>query len=187
MFCAPGRFRNINPAGSTTVIGMRGLVRLKIGGKLIVDPIDYRLERSGHGRIVVTLRDTNGLCAAFAGDGHVTNLDASAFCSPLLTLVHGTQLLERGIVERLLQPFELRGIEFARIDVRFGLLFLIALLHVKGAVGFHDDAVVAMDGRGNHLLACAKQVALSENSGSKKMRSAVTRSVEFIVCKTHGK
>ena len=72
------------------MIGMRGLVRLEIGGELIVDPIDHRLERSGHRRIVVALRDTDGLATIFAGDGHVANLNARAFSSSLLTLVHGT-------------------------------------------------------------------------------------------------
>src|SRR3954447_24510638 len=102
MFCTPGRFRNINPAGSTTVIGVRGLVWLEVGGKLVVDPIDHWLQRSGHGRIVVALRDSNRLTAAFAGDGHVADLDARALGGSLLPLMHGAQLLERGIGERLL-------------------------------------------------------------------------------------
>ena len=166
MFCTPGRFRNINSARSSAMIGMRGLVRLEIGGKLIVDPIDDRLQRAGHRRIVVALGDPDGLAASFAGDGHVANLDARAFCRSLLPLVHGAQLLERGIVERLLQLFELRGIEFAGVDVRLGLLFLIALLHVEGAVRFYDDAVVTMDRGGDDLLPCAKEVTLGESGGS---------------------
>ena len=166
MFCAPGRFRNINPARSSAMIGMRGLVRLKIGGKLIVDPIDHWLQRSGHGRIVVALRDTDGLATIFTGDGHVANLHASAFSSSLLALVHGTQLLERGIVERLLQLVELRGVELAGVDVGLGLLLLVALFHVEGTVRLYDDAIVAMDRSGDHLLACAKKIALGENGGS---------------------
>ena len=166
MFCAPGRFRNINPARSSAMIGMRGLVRLKIGGELIVDPIDHRLERSGHGRIVVALRDSDGLATIFTGDGQVANLDARAFGSSLLALMHGTQLLERGIVERLLQLVELCGVDLAGVNVGLGLLFLVALLHVEGAVRLYHDAVVAMDGSGDDLLACAKQIALGENGGS---------------------
>ncbi len=168
MFCAAGRFRNINPAGSTAVIGMRGLVRLKIGGELIVDPIHDRLQRSGHGRIVVALGNTNGLATTFTGDGHVANFHPRAFGGSLLTLVHGTQLLERGIVERLLQLVELRGVELAGVDVGLGLILLIALFHVEGPVRFYDDTVVPMYGRGNHLLACAKQIALSEDGGYEK-------------------
>ena len=168
MFCAPGRFRNINSARSSAMIGMRGLVRMEVGGKLVVDPIDHWLQRSGHGRIVVALRDTEGLATIFTGDGHVANLHARAFSSSLLTLVHGPQLLQRGIVERLLQLFELRGIELAGVDVGLGLLFLIALLHVEGAVRLYDDAIVAMDRRGDHLLACAKQIALSKDGGSER-------------------
>ena len=166
MFCAPGRFRNINSARTSATIGMGSLVRLKISGELTVDPSDDRLQRSGHGRIVVALGNADGLAASFAGDGHVTNLHARAFSGSLLTLVHRTQLFERGIVERLLQLVELRGIEFAGVDVGLGLLFLIALLHVEGAVRLYDDAIVAMDGRGNHLLTSAKQIALSESGGS---------------------
>jgi hypothetical protein len=53
MFCAPERFRNINPAASSAKIGTGGLIGLEIGGKLVVDPIDHGLQRTRHGRIVV--------------------------------------------------------------------------------------------------------------------------------------
>jgi len=150
------------------MIGMRGLIRLEVGGELIVDPIDDRLQRSGHGRIVVALRDANRLTASFAWDGNVTNLDARAFGSSLLTLVYGAQLLERGIVKRLLQLVELCGIDLAGVDIGLGLLFLIALLHVEGPIRFYDNAIVTMHRGGDDLLACAKQVALGESSGSER-------------------